>query len=118
MKEMLGNLASGQIEFYKAVRDLFLASVVCLSTSRPWKNGIELYPSFNEYAWTFKYVYLLVVPSICVLSNIVPTTIVNDSNNSFSCSLPSLIPFSFQLDIRLLDGEGKLNICYRVYFSF
>jgi hypothetical protein len=59
MKEMLGNLANGQIEFYKAVRDLFLTSVIYSSSSRPWKNGIELYPSFNEYGWTFKYVYLL-----------------------------------------------------------
>ena len=59
MKEMLGNLADGQIEFYKAVRGLFIASVLDSLTSRPWKNGRELYPSFNGYVWTFKYVCLL-----------------------------------------------------------
>ncbi len=60
MKEMLANLANGQIEFYKAVGVLSLPmTTICSSISRPWKNGRESYPSFNGYAWTFEYVYML-----------------------------------------------------------
>lgn len=42
MKEMLGNLADGQIEFYKAVSTLFLQLRRVLNRlSRRWKNGRE-----------------------------------------------------------------------------
>lgn len=53
MKEMLGNLADGQIEFYKAVSDPIAILVPIQLTHtferRPWRNGRELYPSFNAF---------------------------------------------------------------------
>lgn len=59
MKEMLANLANGQIEFYTAVGiPYLLMTTIYSSISRPWKNGRGSYPSFNGYAWTFEYVYM------------------------------------------------------------
>jgi hypothetical protein len=54
MKEMLSNLADGQIELYRNVSSYFLLSVVMLFTqARPWRNGTESFRLFSAYAWTF-----------------------------------------------------------------
>jgi hypothetical protein len=58
MKDILGNLAGGQIEFYKAVRDSSVlapgvATDLRASGSRQWKSGSELYPLSNVYALMF-----------------------------------------------------------------
>ena len=46
MKEMLGNLADGQIEFYKAVRFFFHEDSRCslIYDCRQWRSGTGLYP--------------------------------------------------------------------------
>jgi len=46
MKEMLGNLASGQIEFYKAVCEYSrrIMSNDLISFDRQWRSGRGLYP--------------------------------------------------------------------------
>ena len=53
MKEMLNNLADGEIEFYQSVRHLI--PFLCLTDHicRRWKSGSELYLLFNAYEWTF-----------------------------------------------------------------
>ena len=54
MKEMLSNLADGQIELYRSVSDIF--SFLCKLLAyrvRPWRNGIGSFRSFSAYAWTF-----------------------------------------------------------------
>ena len=62
MKEMLGHLAEGQVEFYKAVRVSFIPSppfvdvfLILLRPARQWKNGRELYLLSSGYEWTFNY---------------------------------------------------------------
>lgn len=48
MKEMLGGLADGQIEFYKAVSRMFqsltLTPTIDAPFHRQWRSGRELYP--------------------------------------------------------------------------
>ena len=55
MKEMLGNLADGQTEFYKAVRIVAfpVAEDLTYYGSRQWKSGNELYPLSNVYVSMF-----------------------------------------------------------------
>lgn len=53
MKEMLGNLAEGQIEFYKAVRPSVHMSLKVLMFCRRWKNGTESSLLYSAFAWTF-----------------------------------------------------------------
>jgi hypothetical protein len=54
MKEMLTNLADGQIELYKTVRltiTLFLIRADFIA--RLWTSGRGSSLSFNVFAWTF-----------------------------------------------------------------
>ena len=75
MKEMLGNYADGQIEFYKAVGIMLRvlrANIAQLLVRRPWKNGTVSYPSSNVYEWTFNLTdsgscYAVVVLLVCTL---------------------------------------------------
>lgn len=55
MKEMLGNMANAQIEFYKAVRYFLEVDWQPVLTRRPrrWMNGIELSQFFKGFGWTF-----------------------------------------------------------------
>lgn len=64
MKEMLGNLADGQIEFYKAVSysRRMLPEAISNIIYRPWKSGSESFPSSNAYAWTSKNKTQAIIP--------------------------------------------------------
>lgn len=55
MKEMLGNLADGEIEFYKSVRHANVIMEIPILTRmlRQWKNGTESYQSFNAFEWMY-----------------------------------------------------------------
>lgn len=72
MKEMLGNYADGQIEFYKAVRDHYVVAVPCnteLQPHRRWRSGTGSYQSSNAYGLTFDYAdAVLWLLSRCILS--------------------------------------------------
>ncbi len=63
MKEMLGNLADGQIEFYRSVSDFpcCLRPLVYIR-ARQWKSGIGLFRLFNAYAWTFSTFFVTHIP--------------------------------------------------------
>ena len=55
MKEMLGNLADSQIEFYKAVRSLEVNWLSTLTWRlRQWMSGIGSSQFFKRSGWTFK----------------------------------------------------------------
>ena len=54
MKEMLSNLADGQIELYRSVSDIFVFSgAALLIYARLWKSGTGSFRLFSAYAWTF-----------------------------------------------------------------
>lgn len=59
MKEMLGNLADGQIEFYKAVSNLLFLFrkkySMLIFSQRLWKNGRGLFPLSSVSVWMFNY---------------------------------------------------------------
>jgi hypothetical protein len=57
MKEALGNLADGQIEFYKSVSSccmsVFAQMLIGTRVSRRWRSGTGSYRSCSAYGWTF-----------------------------------------------------------------
>lgn len=61
MKEMLTNLADGQIELYKSVRifDSLLSTSTDLTgrylSFRPWKSGTASFRYSSVFVWMFKY---------------------------------------------------------------
>lgn len=68
MKEMLGNQAEGEIEFYQSVRPSFKKIVIKLQFYfRQWKSGNGLYLSSNVYGWMFKCLILMIYFSYTVL---------------------------------------------------
>src|SRR6266702_7646039 len=53
MKEMLSNLADGQIELYRNVSNFLISVVLLFTQARQWRNGTESFRLFSAYAWTF-----------------------------------------------------------------
>lgn len=72
MKELLGNLADGQIEFYKAVSGGSLLSSRSVAVAdavecRLWTNGNASSRSYNVFGWTYKgtfWICVIVCPCI------------------------------------------------------